>query len=117
MISLELAKKLKDAGLVWEPKEGDWCYRRYNEQWKPRLITDGIENRYTSDIFAPSLSQLLAEIKGRGWRWGAGKNDGPYLVAVSKNSPLREIPHMSKAKIEDAAAMALLWVLEREAVG
>lgn len=30
MISVELARELKEAGLVWKPEEGDRCYWRGN---------------------------------------------------------------------------------------
>jgi hypothetical protein len=68
MISLETAKKLKDAGLQWEPKEGDcWC----NGMWMAinyylELVTGHLLVKKQA-IWLPSLDQLLAEIEGRGF--------------------------------------------------
>ncbi len=81
MISLESAKKLKDAGLKWEPQWGDV----FNI---PSVFSDGItmlmdanmiesyrrkepEDNWPDAIFRyiwfPRLDQLLAEIEKRGW--------------------------------------------------
>ncbi len=68
MISLETAQKLKDAGLRWEPKEGDcWC----NGMWMAinyylELVTGHLLVKKEA-IWLPRLDQLLAEIEKRGF--------------------------------------------------
>lgn len=68
MLSLELARRLKLAGLAWEPQKGD----QYKELSYERLtqIYDGnpvYEYRVKNSIWLPRLDQLLAEIEKRGW--------------------------------------------------
>jgi hypothetical protein len=123
MISLELAEKLKDAGLKWEPKEGDWFYLDAKHN-KPHLIYGREGKAYFADAIkeycymAPSLSQLLAEIEGRGYEWSIGKVGNLYLIGVKEVSPIRVIPKTLRADTpEDAAAGALIWILEREKDG
>ena len=77
MISLELAKKLKDAGLKWELKYGDF----YSFGDRETLVVPNLNYNYdstfvqkmsiiaTEGIWLPSLSQLLEEVERRGWGW------------------------------------------------
>ena len=66
MISLGTAKKLRDAGLEWNPQEGDWFY-----SWDGRianlLVFLSNFNIQEEFIFVPRLDQLLAEIEKRGY--------------------------------------------------
>jgi hypothetical protein len=122
MITLELARKLKEAGLVWEPKKNDTYWnadsKKVTTVWRPwRMINPWYY------VWLPSLSQLLAEIEGRGhciflsgpyfkqkeWRCKLEDENGPvdykYSDFVGPNGP------------EEAAGLALLWVLENENKG
>lgn len=121
MLSLDTAQKLKDVGLEWIPKYGDMCYQKYNEGLKSEHIKliAVVENSLTcSEIFAPRLDQLLAEIEKRGYGWD--------LTPVNRNSDhtrytdyLLRIGNKNKyfhyASPEEAAAQALLWIMEQEA--
>lgn len=79
MLSLELAKRLKELGLEWEPQRGDWYYNHHgyvsgttttldllNEV---TVLIQSISRDYANRTvhFAPRLDQLLAEIEKRGW--------------------------------------------------
>lgn len=85
MISLELAKKLNASGI------------------KQKDIT-------TTDKYY-SLSQLLAEIEGRGYLWNLDHSTGRYLCQIGKWKWEKCIWADTP---EDAAGAALLWILERE---
>ena len=143
MISLEIAKKLKEAGLKWEPKAGDWFYRKDGVRgfvtdanmgdWWAVFPPDGKEVAFCIEeadrfIFAPRLDQLLAEIDTRGYCFEISN------MAISSSKP-RETLYSCKvfpkkrAGVDDdddfvaydetlinAAASALLWILEGRAV-
>jgi hypothetical protein len=136
MISLELAKKLRDAGLRWEPKEGDYCY--YDEKLDllagenlastvklHNLITKNPEYQDMGPIWVPSLDQLLGEIEARGWEYEQGVLyvlGGPMMPGKHKHGYWCEIWSIKDLSItcrepadtpEEAAGRALLWILER----
>ena len=120
-ISLDTARKLKDAGLKWEPETCDTYYwpRKFNnpvqvmhrdfDLLQKEQDTKGI-------VWAPRLSQLLAEIERREYVWnlrGYTDEDGRRtcwadleLGYVHKNFGLEDTP-------EEAVAQALLWILGR----
>jgi len=70
VISLETAKKLKEAGLEWETETGDlWIQPDYPEylravDYDPTGHGDPLEK----NIWIPRLDQLLTEIEKRGWQ-------------------------------------------------
>lgn len=123
MISLEKAKALKEAGLAWEPERGDRYYAVgcANGEIKYIGLIDRLPFGYFCDIvavFAPSLSQLLAEIEKRGYCWKLYKNytkflTGFYDIALYQKSAINQRYHTPFAvdTPEDAAADALLWIL------
>lgn len=131
MISLETARKLKEAGLKWEPQEGDLCYDTQNERITSITEEDGefyqkIKDTQANElvyfrkntIWIPRLDQLLAEIEWYfNWNIGSGEfwpdkpkycmglfgEDGQYVKGqFYANSP------------DEAAAQALIWILEQE---
>lgn len=125
MLSLELARKLKEAGLVWEPQKGDLVY--HSEAEESFNITAGDmedyvqatridkEYAYSIAIFLPRLDQLLAEIEKRGWKYtlicrNMNGADEDYLCWVVK----RAIPTAKRGLYgvtpTEAAASALLWI-------
>ena len=79
MISLETARKLKDAGLKWEPQSGDWFYNNHGYVIDTTLdllnevtvLIDSFARSYANRtvVFAPRLDQMLVEIEKRGWTW------------------------------------------------
>jgi hypothetical protein len=137
MISLETAQRLKDAGLEWEPKEGDcWC----NGMWMAinyylELVTGHLLVKKQA-IWLPRLDQLLAEIEKAGF-----DIDLMHFATNSENTSQVDDPpwscdiNRSYRKVnahgiweeqrlnegfeanspEEAAAQALLWILEQEA--
>lgn len=145
MISLEMAQKLKDAGLAWEPQRGDCGVRPSTTVHNARMIRpvtlrtalffvdDVVDNTfiYTSwlgerggctgpwdiqgksnFIFLPRLDQLLAEVEKRGYVWRG--HQGPYGYNVNITGPgILDAGFRNQPTIDDAAASALLWILER----
>lgn len=113
MLSLELAKKLKEAGLCQTLKYGDLFYHgRENDKciFGVTVFDDSIfPPRRT--IRAPRLDQLLAEIERRGYELQL-HIPCPSLALFSSNGFLLET--FAAETPEDAAGQALLWILERE---
>lgn len=124
MIGLETARKLKNAGLKWEPCFGD-SYEWMGETW----VVDKFEHRLAeilnthkpSAIHMPSLDQLLAEIEKRDYWWeinyalmvdGGIKKYNMKIVKRHKNGIFESCIADSP---EEAASLALLWILEQEA--
>lgn len=134
MLSLELARKLKDVGLVWEPETGDGFrnvfmetdhFITYRNIDRFKSITHIQEYAEKNDfVWLPSLSQLLAEIEGQQFSFAvfAGPfKDGKYQIEICKRSD-KYIDLDVGGKFpgdtpEDAAASALIWILEREKDG
>lgn len=124
MTSLELAKKLKDAGLRWDPKVGDWWYGdcgikvlsqsklekwiEWNKRRKHLVWT------HKGMIWIPSLSQLLDEIKKYGYWWYV-ESDNKIIIGLEKDKTMTMV--FLADTPENVAAKALLWILEREKVG
>ena len=133
MLSLETAKKLKEAGLEWEPKEGDFIYYPSycaetefalgvlgdNDMGKCKEET--LDYVYTGEwIIAPRLDQLLAEIEGQEYsytiRYRLLKHDrlsDGYEFTLIR--PMFAKNFKSEESPEEAAAAALIWILEQEA--
>ena len=117
LIRLELAGKLKEAGLKWEPKGGDWFIRPTGEI--VLKYSTGPDSIYGSkSTWLPSLSQLLVEIEARGLMWSLKLLSRPqYRVILYPKglSPGGDGSIIFQADTpEEAAGQALLWVLEQE---
>lgn len=115
MISLETAKKLKEAGLQWEHKNGDWFYWRESlGVYTLSMDTLWVEKN-NEVVFAPRLDQMLAEIDKLGYayrvtgKWGKE----PYKITVIKEKPLLDFNSWGYSP-EEATAQALIWILEQE---
>ena len=117
MISLEMAKKLKEAGLEWEPQEGDAYHDSasdtiYYSQYPPLESANYI--RFT---WLARLDQLLAEIEKLGWKYTLtcrnmnGVNEDYLCWVVKWAIPMAKRGLYGVTPI-DAAASALLWILE-----
>jgi len=114
MISLEMARKLKDAGLKWEPEMGDVYYGRGTLfDWDFALLKE--EQKTKGIVWAPRLHQILAEIvaQGYGYNLSSPFRDGKYDCMVWEDGcgPRKIITANTP---EQAAAEALLWILQRE---
>lgn len=132
MIGVELAGKLKEARLAWEPKEGDWLLLWqpgigmeegfYYENARLREVDCENEHKVTEkDVWLPSLSDMLAELESRGYYWEMYcrttlDGDG-YEIQIMRLEEWNEngsSGNKSADTPEDAAAEVLLWVLERD---
>ena len=135
MISLEMAQKLKDAGLAWEPKEGDFYYYEYNRievkvihgipSHEPELYMGFGDHAF----FAPSLDQLLAEVGKRGWKWVIYSTT-PEITKSTEIYELLEDEKLYHCSVmrdkqeyingrhtpDDAAAEGLLWIISQKEV-
>lgn len=126
MLSIELSRKLKDAGIVWEPAFGDLFYWQDYDHWEKDVLaeqdtkeaTSGIAECTADWIFAPRLDQLLAKIEAQGWfvvlsyAFGAEGNV-THRVDVYKYKPSYKTARLENKESEEAAAQALLWIYER----
>ncbi|MBA1335874.1 MAG: hypothetical protein HPY66_1692 [Firmicutes bacterium] len=133
MISLDLAKKLKEAGMKWEePKEGDWfTFRVWNPcvvhlDWMPFGLDDEVVTTFPSVvrqhcdecIWLPRLDQLLAdiELEGRGYRMEHLPAGRFYKCIIVRGGDELDFKRKSfRARTpEDAAGQALLWILQQK---
>jgi len=118
MITLELAKKLKAAGLDWEPKGHDCCALN-DMEWLFGSLPEDFRRFSNWDklIWLPSLSQLLAEIEARGYSWDCKclplrpECDPEYRCEIGGFGTFRT-PIWGDTP-EEAAGLALLWILEQ----
>ncbi|NLW90009.1 MAG: hypothetical protein GXY34_00185 [Syntrophomonadaceae bacterium] len=124
MISLEMARKLKDAGLEWDPKKYDYFQLTILEKPLTTCLTDDYsvksyqkesqEIRQKHRLWLPRLDQLLAGIEKLGYEWAMAFCRAEGYVAqlwiVGKKKKLASFT--SKAAPDDAVAEALLWILE-----
>lgn len=138
MINLEIAEKLKKAGLQWEPKRGNTVYHELtdcggivlysvaktddgNYHFTVHRDSGGFHSSYASHcIWLPRLDQLLTEIERRGYWPGLEKVMGVgYVVKlwVIPDKPIQDIDNITQMEFitpkswEDATARALLWIL------
>ena len=124
-ISLDTARKLKDAGLKWEPKVNDFaCFKdrrgivrsvRWDEKlslWV--LVVDFDHHRdsgsYEYFTWLPRLDQLLAEIEQRGYWWVLNGITCLFGTDDDNHRTHGDTP-------EQAAAEALLGILRRNSNG
>jgi hypothetical protein len=128
LISLELAKRLKEAGLTWEPQIGDMFYWHNGKDWEiDALTSEDVNGRLdeTRDfieegfwILAPRLDQLLAEIEKRGFIWALdvsatnGNKVIGYAMNIATSLDWEDEEEFRSDSPEEAAASALLWILE-----
>jgi len=124
LISLELARKLKEAGLEWEPKNGDSFYWRGSLGVYTISVTSLWAEKNEEVIFAPRLDQLLAKIEKWGYSWEMrtvidesqsvrfnAKNIA-YWIHVWKTGHIEWEDGFKRAftSPEEAAAVALIWI-------
>lgn len=118
MISLEKARVLKEAGLVWGWKEGDFFIISWDSIGEIHCCWSGYSGNYhghKDDIWLPRLDQLLAELEKRGYRWDIGNLEGKYLIGLFDWESREYIKGQFYADTpEEAAAEALIWILKQE---
>jgi hypothetical protein len=125
-MKLETAQKLKDAGLPWEPQVYDYFKSNHGIENVDSLTLFNGEITYVNHwnwrgdkyrlhglVWLPRLDQLLAEIEKRGYWWRldkiSAKDAYNFFLYVPGGSRYWESNFP-----EEAAAQALLWILEQE---
>jgi len=130
-VSLELARKLKEAGLRWEPKICDLYYSPDAPNgWENipiRVLHENYEllkqeQKEKGILWAPRLDQLLAEIEAQRYQWSlhyiADFNRYHVFLKILKNNlPMEDFLRIDYDVYadtpEDTTGQALLWILER----
>ena len=127
MISIDKAKQLKNLGLIWNPKRGDWHKADY---WpKPILFTtdtlrlddkeieyiiENIKNR-DDEVWLPSLKQMLDKIKEYNWTYALySENEIEIETRIEYVSIIDRHRNFEGEIIEDIVADALIWILQKE---
>lgn len=108
-ISLELAKKLKELGLKWNPQPGDChCWAGIYSVVKNGFYIEQTE----TNIWLPRLKQLIQEVEKEGYCWGFIKESlwSGYLFSLV-DSPA---PIFYGTTPENAVAQALIWIYEHK---
>jgi len=115
MISLSLAQKLKNAGLRWEPKMGDF-FTTPGTNLIQCAITPirNVEYATSKIVWLPRLDQLLAEIEKRGYEWSLHSSTSTYDIELYNSGDMYSCLIKSDDKPEDVAGQALLWILKQE---
>lgn len=125
MISLDLAKQLKEAGLKWKPNpKDDFAYKNGKVCWLYEYYP-AVCDYPDHFIWLPRLDQLLAEIKCKGYTWCITDEEvgGDFRVSLSKivwngrgGTKLVDVDDIFYADTpEDAAGQALLWIYQKGA--
>jgi len=121
MISLEKARALKEAGLVWELQEGDWFSEptfaggRTDTLFGQGFEWDDDDDKNGDHIWLPRLDQMLAEIEKLGYKYSLNYSEREYFVSISKREHGCLISETFRADTpEDATSDALLYLLGRE---
>jgi hypothetical protein len=128
-MKLETAQKLKDAGLPWMPELLDtYVFTKFEESGElsvciPKtyenvnnlnglLLIDAEDE--TGLLWLPRLDQMLAEIEKRGYGWKLEKFHA-YNLRRMQIYKINDLLGCFEADSpEEAAAQALLWILEQE---
>lgn len=124
-VSYEMAKKLKDAGLRWEPKIGDFHLQDNETEIRIcQYIPPNKEELADRCLWLPTLSDLLEWLEGRGYWWSIHTMAWEdwtikYLIVIYEKDISTEYFTEAHRIISDtpekATAEAVLWVLEQEA--
>ncbi|MCK9326810.1 MAG: hypothetical protein M0P69_15060 [Bacteroidales bacterium] len=128
MISLEKAKALKEAVVAYNKSELNAFYRirdQFDNMIDEPYIVHLVASHHARDeigewfTFVPRLDQLLAEIEARGYVWAVevgaceAKAVTMYAVSISINLYWVSPKEFRADSPEDAAADALLWIIEK----
>jgi len=126
MLSLETAKRLKEAGLEWEPQNYDFYVMTIfeiplitcmSDKWTVKSVRkDVLEFGDERRVWLPRLDQILAHIEKLGyWLFLWGTANGRYCVELIKHHAdgygSKCIDFFYNESLEEAAAEALLWIL------
>lgn len=132
MISVALAKNLKDAGLSWEPAVGDRIGTISSYQGEAAEITDvvasaggpfsmmghiqGLRNIYPKDsvYWLPPLESLIAEVDKFGVSWEI--SPGTFSLVQRMGAFKVPLKTFSSESVEQAVAEGLLWLMQQKQV-
>ena len=119
MISIDKAKQLKELGLVWNPKRGDWHKADYwptptlfiidtlrLDDKEIECVIENIKNR-DDEVWLPSLDKMLDEIEKYNYIFSLV---GEKITLFKK---LNLIIQFECDNREDSVADALIWILKR----
>ena len=117
MISLGLAKKLKDAGLKWKPEIGDWFFYETsgiclfdNDDMNYYGTTEQKRRFKTNSTWLPSLSDILAEIERKHRDFRIKKLMDVWSLDLFGLGMEGEFAAETP---EEVAGQALLWILNK----
>ena len=114
VVSLELAKQLKDAGY---PQEGLWWWT--NRMGRFRIVSDVPHTQYVTDIYyaAPTVAELGEKIKGVCFSWyGTYVKDNEcwYVFWAEDTQSFRDKQWITDADTEANARAKMLLYLHKE---
>ena len=119
LISLEKAKALKEAGLKWNAKGGDFYFYANGEFTGEFIIKrdpgEPVETPMDCQVWLPRLDQLLTEIAKLGYRWRISLvDDGNCTIKLYPIWDYKQqyVYYTTGKTPDDAAADALLWVMK-----
>ena len=109
MISLELAKQLKDAGLKWDPDQGDWFEVIWegegSETWNTCDRQPNFDDQDETNVWYPGIIEILQAIKSAGWDF---ELRGNWTEISRDDYQAWRFP----GEPEESAARALLHILK-----
>ena len=133
MLSLELAEKLKSLGLAWEPKNNDAIFLKhdfYGDMFSTVVSSKNNTIYHTSNFIGyhwddidiitwlPLLDQLLVEIQKHVDELSLDlenkkRNEWVCTIGIYTEYGTSVNEYLANSP-EDAAAQALLWLIEQE---
>jgi len=124
MISIDKAKRLKELGLEWNPKRGDWHKADYwpnpilfvidTLRLDDKEIECVIEN-VKNNTWLPILIQMLDEIKEYNWNYALySENEIEIETRIEHVLIIDRHRNFKGNIIEDVIADALIYILGKE---
>jgi hypothetical protein len=111
MITPETAKKLKKAGLIWEPRTGD--------VFVPEDFPDGVfvnsgdRIPEPGDVWLPDVEEMVNRITGLGWDMNISFRNGKCRIGLRKNGKTARFAGRAE-DFADLVGKALLYALKEE---
>jgi len=109
MITLELAKALRDAGLAWDPDYGHWFEVIWegegSETWNTCDRQPNFNDQDETNVWYPGIIEILQAIKSAGWDF---ELRGNWTEISRDDYQAWRFP----GEPEESAARALLHILK-----
>lgn len=92
---------------------GQW--QAYNGKLNGNPVVEILDSfpEFKGVVVHPSLSQLLADIEARGYVW-ALRHSGSYEISICPWGDISKTKTFKAKSPDEAAAQALLWIIEQE---